>query len=121
MEKDIVIFSSVFADKEETYTQEQLEETQGIPIPFHNKEDYIGQIAVNLSNVIGFEEGQCSFNDQTLNCIYAEYNKPNEYTRNLLISKEEFREMLEYVHSIKIPKASEYLKQIRDASSKKVN
>lgn len=121
MEIETVIFSSVFNDREECYNQDELKESQGISIPFFNENDYIGQIAINLSDIIGFEQGQVAHNGEMLDCVYGINKVPTIYTRNLLIDKEEFKEMLEYVHNTKIPLASEYLKQIRDASSKKIN
>lgn len=117
MEMETVIFSTVMSDLEEIHGQRLLHETQGISIPFHRKRDYIDQVAIDLSKIKGFDVGEVSYNGEMLACVYGEYDTPNTYTRNLLVKKEEFREMLEYVHNTKIPMASEYLKQIRDASS----
>lgn len=125
MDIETVIFSSVYSNNEERYTNNQLFESQGIPVPFHNTQDYIGQVAVDLTKIVGFEEGQVSYNGDILDCVYGMYDAQREeeiiYTRNLLVDKEEFKEMLEYVHNTKILLASEYIKQIRDASNKKVN
>jgi hypothetical protein len=119
MEKYIVEFQSIYADSiEVSEINFALEKASDLCIDpnFYHTKDYMGVSAIDLTRVVGYDEGTVYFNDQVLSCVYAEFvNKDGAsyYSRNLLYKLEDFKTLIEYVNKLKVKTPSQVMHEIQ--------
>ena len=89
----LIEFETVVSSRKEDHERSILEETLGhAKVPFHKERDYISTCAVEINDVVGYDVGDVWYNSERRETLYAKL-KDGEYTRNLLISAEDFKKV----------------------------
>jgi hypothetical protein len=123
MDKFLVEFPSLFSNLEEQWEKElsqEKKENLGLDQEetFANERDYVGRAVIDMMQISGFEEGLVWINGEETSCIFAEYdhkhNNGTDFTRNFLVPYEDFKAIWEYANELKVEKASELIKQIKE-------
>lgn len=113
----IVEFETIKSSSFENYERELQAELSGPnSVPYCRSKDYITTIALEMDTVIDYEAGLVYHNAKLLNCIYVRV-ADDISTRNILITSEEFKSILEHTRNCKIKTAEEILKQIRNENN----
>lgn len=112
-EKYIVSFPSVYSDTKESWERDQIEEAGIVPLSYEREKDFIGTTAINMSLVLGYCEGIVSYNGQDISCMYLEI-KPDVFTRNILIKREELDMILGYVNNTVVFSSKELIKTLKE-------
>ena len=105
----LVEFKTVRTNYEEQFQRAVNERLngEGTDGPF-NEQDYLSRIAIDLSEMVDIEEGVVYLNDVPYPCVYL-YNRDGESTRNLLVTYDKAKMLMEKVKSVKILTPEEIL------------
>lgn len=91
----LVEFTTIVSDPLEEDHDSKFEEDSVLkpPIDSHTM-DYIARVAIDLSGIQGYVQNAVYYNSQRLDCIHVQ-TADGEWTRNLLISLENFKKVLQ--------------------------
>lgn len=105
----ILEFKTIRFDSQEQYERELKAELQGeASVEFFRESDYVGITTVEMDDVVDYDVSPVYLNQEKYECVFARLSN-DDYTRNLMISGEEFRILLQHVRNIKIKKAEDIL------------
>jgi len=107
----IVQFDTVRESLKEKFERSQQEDLQGkSSLSFFYENDYISKLFVEMDDVVDFASEKIYCNTALYECVYARLRDGN-YTQNLLIDSESFKQLLEKTRNIKIKSANELLNE----------
>lgn len=110
----IVKFKTCKSSLAEDWERSMQKEIQGVTsLEFFRHSDYIGTVAIEMDNVVDYEVGQVYVNQEVYECVYAKMGiEDDKYTRNLMITGDEFQELLLKTTNKKVKTAQEILNEL---------
>lgn len=110
----ILEFKTIRSDLEESFNREKQAEVQGeISLEFFREHDYISTTTVEMDDVIDYDVSIVYCNNQKHECVFARIGEET-YTRNLLISGDDFKLILQQVRNMKIKSAENILTKAKN-------
>lgn len=110
----IVKFKTCKSSLLEDWERAMQKEMQGVSsLDFYRHSDYIGTVAIEMDNVVDYEVGQVYVNQQVHECVYAKLGiEDDKYTSDLIITGDEFQELLLKLNNKKVRTAQEILNEL---------